>query len=421
MTAEQVRGLITFIGLLVQLIGSMLLVVFFFLLRRNSSRRTYFSMWAWGWFCLMLAIASLTFRYEVMPNFDGRLSSDDTMPIQALYFVFQFTKLVAFGCLAGGTAVYAVGVKLRERIVPWMLIASLYAAMSVAAAGRLDPLVVWQAPIAIAAFAYSAFALLRLSPSRRTLGSEITGTVFALAVVLWAMYAAAFGVIAIGGEQALAGPLSLLTRYDAYLDMVLELLLGFGMVVMLHEDAKREVDDAHAQLEVAHDALRREALLDPLTGAFNRLAFVEGLGLDAAKATFGTVALLDVDNLKEVNDTHGHAAGDALLKALVDALRAAIRPSDRIYRWGGDEFLVVLQGSKAGEAQAKLDAVIAGAPQVPVRGNPVGLRLLASVGAANYAGGEQLVAAIEDADTAMYRAKRRRKEEERAPSTQPAA
>src|SRR5512147_2162204 len=154
MTGEQVLGLIAFIGLLVQLIGSMLLVVFFFLLRRNSSRRTYFSLWAWGWFCLMLAIASLAIRYEVMPNFDGRLSRDDTLLVQALYFAYQFTKLLAYGCIAGGTAVYAAGAKVRERIVPWMLIAALYAATSVAAAGRLDPLVVWQAPVAISAFAY---------------------------------------------------------------------------------------------------------------------------------------------------------------------------------------------------------------------------------------------------------------------------
>lgn len=420
MTGEQVLGLIAFIGLLVQLIGSMLLVVFFFLLRRNSSRRTYFSLWAWGWFCLMLAIASLAIRYEVMPNFDGRLSRDDTLLVQALYFAYQFTKLLAYGCIAGGTAVYAAGAKVRERIVPWMLIAALYAATSVAAAGRLDPLVVWQAPVAISAFAYCTVVLLRLAPSRRTLGSEVTGTVFALAVALWAMYAIGFGIVTLAGAGALHGPLLLLLRYDAYLDMVLELLLGFGMVVMLLEDAKRDVDDAHAELAVAHDALRREALLDPLTGAFNRLAFAEGLGLDAAKASFGSVALLDVDNLKTVNDTLGHAAGDALLGALVDALRGAIRPSDRIYRWGGDEFLVVLQGAKADEAQAKLDTVIAGAPPVPVRGEPAGLRLLVSVGAANYAGGEQLVAAIEDADTAMYRAKRLRKGAAALPK-QPAA
>ena len=174
------------------------------------------------------------------------------------------------------------------------------------------------------------------------------------------------------------------------------------MVVVLLEDAKRESDDARAQLALAHDRLKRVSLYDPLTGALNRRAYDEGVGLDAVGARFGTAMMLDMDNLKQVNDTYGHAAGDELLRRLVETVRACIRPTDRVYRWGGDEFLVLFPGALPDDMLPRIRAAL---EAVRDEGTPHELR--ASLGAAEYAGAEELASAILRADRAMYDEKAR--------------
>ena len=115
--------------------------------------------------------------------------------------------------------------------------------------------------------------------------------------------------------------------------------------------------------------------------------------------------LADLDGFKEVNDEHGHAVGDAVLRVFAEVLRDTLRESDLAGRWGGEEFLLLLPGAdKEGAAQlAERVRVGLAARRIP---NLPELRVTASFGVAEYAGEtntEQLVAA---ADDALYRAKR---------------
>ena len=87
------------------------------------------------------------------------------------------------------------------------------------------------------------------------------------------------------------------------------------------------------------DELKGLALTDPLTGLLNRRGFVEQL--EQLPTGAGTLALLDGDRFKQVNDRLGHAEGDRVLRALADRLRDRLRKQDMAARWGGDEFLVV--------------------------------------------------------------------------------
>jgi diguanylate cyclase (GGDEF)-like protein len=96
------------------------------------------------------------------------------------------------------------------------------------------------------------------------------------------------------------------------------------------------------------DQVQRQAMTDSLTGAFNRAFFTQNLRaeLNRAQRLGYSVGLLmvDVDDLKRVNDRHGHLAGDDLLRMVVEGLRTATRETDWVARYGGDEFAVVLPG-----------------------------------------------------------------------------
>lgn len=113
--------------------------------------------------------------------------------------------------------------------------------------------------------------------------------------------------------------------------------------------------------------LEREALVDPLTGLGNRRAFDRDLAAAVARAARHgerfCVVMLDVDDLKRVNDTFGHPAGDDLLRHLARRLRTSLRTEDRAYRLGGDEFAVILLHTGLEEVQGLLARVLVpGAP-----------------------------------------------------------
>jgi diguanylate cyclase (GGDEF)-like protein len=204
-------------------------------------------------------------------------------------------------------------------------------------------------------------------------------------------------------------------RFDAYVDVAIDIALGYSMVVVLMEDAKREIDDAQTQLRVTHDQLRRAALYDTMTDSLNRQAFAEGVGLEMVRATFGTVVLADLDNLKTVNDRFGHAAGDRLLRRCADVIRATLRPYDKLYRWGGDEFLLIVPSARSSDVMKRLHEALAAAEPITLESDmPLAdLRLQVSLGASDYSSSEELHFAIERADRAMYQDKTRRKTDPR--------
>ena len=411
MPTEQVNGLIRFIGVVSQLGGALLLVALFALLRSHSRRREYFRQWGRAWLALVVAISATAIRFVLVPHFDTRLLNADFLSIRSAYALYQYAKLLYFAFLVMGTATYVTGAKSRTLLVGSVVGAGLYAFASVAASPTISTVIMWQAPVAVVALSYCAMALLFIRPSRRSLGNRATGIFFVMTAVTWAVYLFAFNYRLFAEGSAPYVVLELIVRFNGYADLLLQMLLGYGMVVMLMEDGKREVDDAHAELAVAHDQLRRVSLYDSLTGSLNRRAFDEGVGLEAAKSSFGAVAVLDADNLKLVNDGYGHRMGDALLRQVAAVLRASLAPTDRLYRWGGDEFLVVLPNTRAADAQARLEAALLAAPPLAAPAADDVIPLLVSIGSADYAGGEEIGASIERADGRMYAHKARRRAE----------
>ncbi len=115
------------------------------------------------------------------------------------------------------------------------------------------------------------------------------------------------------------------------------------------------------ELDTQRDELARVSRADPLTGALNRRGFEERLGAELADAARNgrpfTLAMLDLDHFKELNDQQGHAAGDDVLRRTVDQIKQELRPRDEVGRIGGDEFALLLPGVAQGDADEVLERV----------------------------------------------------------------
>jgi diguanylate cyclase (GGDEF)-like protein len=411
MTESQVRGLIGFIGIAAQLGGAMLLVALFALLRRYARGRAFFVIWQNAWIAVSVAIGAVVIRYLILPRFEPQFIQGDPGPLRSLTAVYQLGKLAYIGLMVHGTASFARSDIVTTSRLRWSVVLGVvYGLFPVLTTTRSADLVVWQAPVMILGFTYCAYLLLTLPRERRSVGSRVAGVCFTLIASLWTVYVFAFNTASHLLPGIPRSGLEVVVVYNSYVDLLLQVLLGYAMVVMLMEDRKREVDDAHAALAEAHEQLQSASYHDTLTGALNRRAFVEGVGLSEAHASGGSVVALDLDNLKLVNDSFGHAAGDKLLRRLAEVVRSIVRPSDTLYRWGGDEFLLVLPGAHTADVQPRVEEVITQSNLLRVReAGPEDLRLLVSVGAADFTGAADLEAAIERADNAMYAQKAQRK------------
>jgi len=176
-----------------------------------------------------------------------------------------------------------------------------------------------------------------------------------------------------------------------------------------------EVDALSAQLEASRariGELEARVDIDPLTDILNRRGFERELKRSLAYVKrYGTsVALIyvDLDGFKPVNDRHGHAAGDAVLKAIAAALTRRVRASDVVARIGGDEFAVLLWNVNGADAAAKAASLEAAVYATPVRWDDASLVVGASAGLALLGALDSPAEVLARADAAMYARKAER-------------
>jgi diguanylate cyclase (GGDEF)-like protein len=142
---------------------------------------------------------------------------------------------------------------------------------------------------------------------------------------------------------------------------------------------------------------------DPLTRLHNRRALLQELNAASESAKPLALVFLDVDNFKEVNDAHGHAAGDRVLARFATLLAELVRQQDRAFRVGGDEFALLLYGAAAQEARDVVARIVAA---VEANIDPLVRTLSASFGVATSRGRDEPQQLLRVADEAMYQAKR---------------
>ena len=183
-----------------------------------------------------------------------------------------------------------------------------------------------------------------------------------------------------------------------------------GLVTQPHiVDSYLNLFEKQAELEDAIEELKSLSLEDPLLKIGNRRAMESDLQFTEAfskrNKQFYTVVLIDVDYFKNYNDHYGHQAGDQILQVIANNIKQVKRSSDRVYRYGGEEILVLmpntpLVGARLGAERLRISLERL---QLTHAGSPLGF-ITASIGLAESLGGpwEQ---AVEDADTALYEAK----------------
>lgn len=189
-------------------------------------------------------------------------------------------------------------------------------------------------------------------------------------------------------------------RIESTLWMNVGLALGIMALVLFA---------AHLTLRSYQGQLEQMATTDRLTGAANRHVF-ETLFDHAAKVSQRTyrpfsVVNLDIDFFKKVNDTYGHPGGDVTLKAVADIIKAHVRNADVVCRWGGEEFMLLLEDCPDQEAVERAHRIRMAVKNHEITFGRDRIRITLSCGVAQYRAGESLESLTGRADTALYEAK----------------
>jgi diguanylate cyclase (GGDEF)-like protein len=187
--------------------------------------------------------------------------------------------------------------------------------------------------------------------------------------------------------------------------MVVGLTLATVRLQLLRERVRRQ----KTELEAALAHIQRLATHDELTGLVNRRRMQELLENERLRSrrtgSSWCVAVIDVDHFKHVNDEHGHAIGDAALRALSHHTQALVRKTDVLSRWGGEEFVLLLPDTALPLGAGSLDRLRAHFHAAPLQVQGLALALSFSAGITQHQGGESVAQTLERADRLCYEAK----------------
>jgi len=164
--------------------------------------------------------------------------------------------------------------------------------------------------------------------------------------------------------------------------------------------------NTHIELKLQRDALERMAMHDQLTGIYNRHYLIEAAQQKIARATRHkhpiSLLMLDVDHFKAINDTYGHSKGDEVLQEMSKVLKAQNRAEDIVARFGGEEFVILLDQCDAVSAEDKSEKL----RKILAELNPGGIKITVSIGIAELKSGEECFDdVLKRADLAVYKAK----------------
>lgn len=383
------------VGLAIQCVG-ILLVALLSMSMRSSIASASLRFWTVAWISLSLALLSLFagFQFEQQHN-----------AFYSAYFLGEYV----FGLLfIAGCRFHASRTRFSNRYYLLLAPAAVVAIGLPYLSRDFNDLFLIQATIMAAVFA-TAFISLRpaLRDYKSSLGIKVTSAALLLLSIDYLHDVPVFG--ARKGLWGITVPSSYL-QYTSIIDLVLEILLGFGTIMVLLEGVRREVEAANKELTIARDKLQLLAQMDPLTEALNRHAFHSLLSRTESgdeSEIDGCVAVIDIDNLKPINDQFGHGVGDKAIRAVARATRTLIRADDMLFRWGGDEFLVLMFKLRQEEADRRMQTLNDILKENSEMWTAAPITIRVSHGVSGFGCLQDLGEAIERADRAMYDARQR--------------
>jgi diguanylate cyclase (GGDEF)-like protein len=371
-----------------------MVAVLLWMLQRVIGQR-FLAYWSAAWFALVLGLFALnaSFHLEAWAR-----------PLLSVYMTagYVFGMFLYVGCRR-----YGGGRPLNWRDA-WLLVPAL--AIGLVLPGQVPHINALFPPHALMFGGYALLALAatlraRAAEAQTLIGLRLLQIGLAGMVALFWHYSAVMTWMAVRRDPA-AGPDYL--QYSSLYDAFVELTVAFAQVVLATDSVRRELADANRQLASATEQLALAARTDALTGLLNRRAFEATLADPTAAPAPGSLAVLDLNDLKPLNDNRGHAVGDAALRAVAKALQARTRLGDPVFRMGGDEFLVLLPGVTAEELTRRLADMGPSLLNTRLPGLSQPVELSVAWGVAEYHNRADLAAAVERADAAMYAHKRAR-------------
>ena len=382
------------IVVLIQALGALLMAALCIALLRTMSRPA-LRYWSMGWVMLCLSLQAL---------YLAKYTNAFWFPGHVIYLLgeYCFGYLVFVGCRR-----YALG-ESPKRSELWLLVpATVWCVwLSIFAGGDVNVLFAVHALV----FPYLFFRALRVLSGVKTSAHVKVGLgVMRLALFLLTIDYLHYAPLRAAATYQQLDVFNLYLSYAPLYDLMFQVMLMFGMVMTATGRVQQELEAANADLKQARDRLEETSRIDPLTSALNRRAFSAVLSdrsRDGRGVTRGVVAVVDLDGLKILNDRYGHAAGDAALLALAEALRACIGPNDLLFRWGGDEFVLLLEDERADGANARLGRLNDELMGKVIPGAETPQDLRASVGFSEFSDTASLHQAIDEADRAMYTRKK---------------
>jgi len=383
------------VGLLVQALAVLLIAALCLVLQRTVHRDP-LRYWSVGWFLLFGGLTSLFVSFQFPPL---RAAG------QSVYLLgeYLFGYLLIAGCRLCVTG------RRAEWHEAWLIVPALFLAVFLPRLGGGNFNIFFIIHTLIYAYLFgAAFRVLWHARASHAgfIGYRVMIVATGALTLVYLHYAPLFA----GSYVGMFPPTMPYLEYSPLYDLILLVMLAFGMVMMTTGEVQRELLLANANLAAARDRLADLAQMDHLTSALNRHAFYSIIGDPAGgegAILRGCAAIADIDNMKAINDRYGHAAGDAAIRAVASAIRSCIRADDLLFRWGGDEFLILLIGVSETEAHARLDHLDIPLRWTALAGIAEPVTISVSVGYAPFESASSLDEVIALADEAMYGRKKR--------------